>query len=98
MILYTYTAYVCKAVFAFHDYVAIDALQAAADRGLRAPEDIAIAGFDGMSSTLATSPKLTTVEQPIQEIGKRAAEMLISHTPTQIILPTQLLIRESTVG
>jgi DNA-binding LacI/PurR family transcriptional regulator len=93
-----------SAVFAFHDYVAIQALRAATDRGLRVPEDVAIAGFDGMHSTLFTSPPLTTVSQPIQAIGQRAVEILIQQISgtnsgsQQIILPTQLIERQSTLG
>jgi DNA-binding LacI/PurR family transcriptional regulator len=92
------------AVFAFHDYVAIQALRAATDRGLRVPEDIAIAGFDGMYSSLITSPPLTTVKHPVQEIGQQAVEILLKHIadpnlpPQQALLPTELVPRKSTIG
>lgn len=92
------------AVFAFHDYVAIQALRAAIDRGLRVPEDIAIAGFDGMYSSLITTPPLTTVKHPVREIGHQAVEILLKHIsdpnlpPQQAILPVELMPRQSTLG
>ncbi len=91
------------AVFAFHDYVAIDVLRAAADRGLRVPEDVAIAGFDGMHSSLITTPPLTTVKQPVQEMGERAVEVLLNQLTNnlkvhQVVLPVELLPRQSTLG
>jgi len=92
------------AVFAFHDYVAIQALQAATDRGLQVPEDVAIAGFDGMYSSLITSPPLTTVKHPVREIGQQAVEILLKHIsdpnlpPQQATLPIELVPRKSTFG
>ncbi|MDX1417544.1 MAG: LacI family DNA-binding transcriptional regulator [Candidatus Promineifilaceae bacterium] len=92
------------AIFAFHDYIAIEAMQAALDRGLRVPQDVAIAGFDGMHSTMITTPPLTTVKQPTQEIGRRAVEVLlnqisdIDQPPEQITLPVELITRQSTIG
>jgi LacI family transcriptional regulator len=92
------------AVFAFHDYIAIEALQAAKVRGLRVPQDVAIAGFDGMYSSMVTTPPLTTVKQPTQEIGRRAVETLltqisdVNQPPYQIILPVELIVRQSTAG
>jgi DNA-binding LacI/PurR family transcriptional regulator len=91
------------AVFAFHDYVAIQALRAATDRGLRIPEDVAIAGFDNMYSSLITTPPLTTVSQPVQEIGQTAVRILLdqfnnpNQTPSQEMLPVELVIRQSTL-
>lgn len=92
------------AVFAIHDLVAIDALQAATDRGLRVPEDLAIVGFDGLPSSLATQPSLTTVREPLSDMGRLAVDALLeqladpSRPPTRTVLPVELVIRESTVG
>lgn len=92
------------AVFAFHDYVAIQAIRAATDRGLRIPEDIAIAGFDNMYSSLISTPPITTVSQPVQEIGRTAVEMVMEQinnpdqAPSQVILPVELVTRQSTNG
>ena len=89
------------ALFAIHDLIAIDAMQAAFDRGLRVPEDISIASFDGIQSTQITKPPITTVRQPITDIGKRAVEILFSHIqdpsipPTRETVPVQLIVRES---
>ena len=48
------------AVFAFHDFVAVDAQRAILDRGLRIPQDVALAGFDGLRTSLFTSPPITS--------------------------------------
>ena len=90
------------AVFAFHDFVAIDAQQAIFDRGLRIPEDIALAGFDGLRTSLITSPPITTVRQPLAQIGKESILALLqliednTHPPIQKTLPVELIIRQST--
>ncbi len=90
------------ALFAIHDLIAIDALQAAFDRGLRVPEDISIASFDGIQATQITQPPITTVRQPITEIGKRAVEMLVSRIndhatpPMRETVPVRLIVRDST--
>lgn len=90
------------AVFAFHDLIAIDILQAILERGLRVPQDIALAGFDGLNASLRTTPTLTTVKQPLREIGSQAVRTLlaginnIQGPPIQMTLPVQLTIREST--
>jgi LacI family transcriptional regulator len=90
------------AVFAFHDYVAIDAQQAILERGLRIPRDIALAGFDGLRASLITSPTITTVSQPLAEIGKASVLALLrliddgSQSPIQDTLPVELIVRQST--
>jgi DNA-binding LacI/PurR family transcriptional regulator len=90
------------ALFAFYDLMAVDAAQAAQERHLRIPEDMAIAGFDGLRSSLITTPAITTVEQPLEEMGQRATEILLRHvrdgdTPAErITLPVKLIVRNST--
>ncbi len=90
------------ALFAIHDLIAIDAMQAAFERGLRVPEDLSIASFDGIQATQITKPPITTARQPITDIGKRAVEMLLkriadhSTPPMREIVPVQLIVREST--
>lgn len=92
------------ALFAFYDLMAADAAQVAQEHGLHIPQDIAIAGFDGLRSSLITTPQITTVQQPLPEMGRQAAAILLSHRddkthpPEQHILPVQLLVRESTAG
>lgn len=92
------------ALFAIHDLIAFDALQAIAERGLRVPQDIAVASFDGIQSTAITTPPLTTVRQPLPEMGQRAVEMLLeriadsARPPQQVIVPVHLIVRGSTVA
>jgi LacI family transcriptional regulator len=89
------------AIFVCNDMMAIGALRAAAQLGLRAPEDIAIVGFDDIQLASYTTPSLTTVVQPKQEIGQLAVKLLFermsdpSLPPRHTILSTQLIIRES---
>lgn len=90
------------AVFAIHDLIAIDAQRAILERGLRIPQDIALAGFDGLRTSLFTSPPITTVSQPLIEIGRQSILTLLKRIennqipPIQTILPVQLNIRQST--
>ncbi len=92
------------AVFAIHDLVALECLQAATDRGLRVPDDIAIAGFDNWRASLTTKPPLTTVHPPLSEIGRRATEILVTKVadpqqpPARVTLPVELVVRQSTRG
>jgi len=64
------------AIFAHSDLLAIGAMEATLERGLRIPEDISIIGFDDTYASLAL-PKLTTMHVPNYEMGKRAAEILL---------------------
>ena len=89
------------AVFVASDIMAIGALRAIRDAGLRVPEDIALAGFDDMPFAERSEPPLTTVRQPIVRMGGTAVEMLIDliehpdSVPHRIILPTELVMRKS---
>jgi DNA-binding LacI/PurR family transcriptional regulator len=56
--------------------MAIGVLQEAAARGLRVPQDLSVVGFDGIEAAAWTSPALTTVEQPIEEIAETAVNAL----------------------
>jgi LacI family transcriptional regulator, galactose operon repressor len=93
----------CKpeAVFVASDTMAVGALRAAKEAGLRIPEDIGVTGFDDMPFAMSSDPPLTTMRQPIQRCGAVAARTLIdmidhpSATHHHIILPTELVIRES---
>ena len=92
------------AIFAFHDYVAIDAHQAIVERGFKIPQDVALAGFDGLRVSLFTTPPITTVNQPLQQIGRESIEVLLerikdnSLAPIRKALPVTLQPRQSTVG
>ena len=98
-----------KAVFVGNDLMSVGALQALGEANLRVPQDIAIVSFDDVYLAQLTSPPLTTVRQPIKELGKYAAEILINRltdtndqntdiVPTQGLqhkLETKLIIRRS---
>ncbi len=64
-------------VVAFNDLLAIGAMQAIKEAGLRIPEDIAVAGFDDIEAASLVEPALTTVRQPLCEIGQVACKMLL---------------------
>ena len=91
------------AVFAIHDLVAIECLQAAKDRGLTTPNDIAIAGFDNWRASLTCHPPLTTIHPPLEQMGQHAMEILLAQVanPTlpaqRLILPVELIVRQSTM-
>jgi DNA-binding LacI/PurR family transcriptional regulator len=92
------------AVFAIHDLIARECLRAAADRGLRVPEDVAIVGFDNWHFSESTQPPLTSIHTPQTEIGKLATETLLTcvadnnQVPIRLILPVELVVRQSTAG
>ncbi len=89
------------AVFVASDTMAVGAMKAIREAGLRIPDDVAIVGFDDLPIASAVEPPLTTVRQPIERMGAMAAEMLIGLVegtltgPQHIILPTQLIVRAS---
>ncbi len=94
------------AVFARNDYTAIGALQALQEAGLRAPEDVAVAGFDNIPLAAVMSPTLTTVSQPTDDEGRLAAEFLIERIEhprrdparRDLVLECNLIVRASTAS
>lgn len=90
------------AVVCFNDKVAAGVLEAATARGLRVPGDLSVAGFDDIDISRATTPRLTTVRQPLQEMGRTAVTMLMrqldghAHEALSMELETRLVVREST--
>ncbi|MGW6280377.1 LacI family DNA-binding transcriptional regulator [Kribbella sp. NPDC055071] len=90
------------ALVAFNDKAAIGALQAAADRGLSVPTDLSVAGFDDLDLSRATTPPLTTVRQPLQEMGRMAVSLLIrlldrhELEALHVELATELIVRGTT--
>ncbi len=89
-------------LFCCNDIQAIGALQAAKELGLRVPEDVSIIGFDDTILASVTSPPLTTIAQPIEELGRHAVDILIEELkdhnkqPQQKVLKPELVVREST--
>ncbi|MFB3825589.1 MAG: LacI family DNA-binding transcriptional regulator [Bryobacteraceae bacterium] len=91
------------ALFCYNDLEALGALRAARERGLRVPEDLSVVGVDDLFLTSYTVPPLTTVQQPKQEMGRRAAlillELLAGGKPeSQVTLEGKLIVRESTTA
>lgn len=89
------------AVFVASDVMAVGAIRAVYETGLRIPDDIAVVGFDDMPFAARTTPALTTVRQPVYRSGAIAAETLIdliehpNSQPRRILLPTELVIRQT---
>lgn len=89
------------AVFASSDRMAVGALRAIHDAGLRCPEDVAIVSFDGLLPADQTVPRLTSVTQPVNVLGGRAAQLLNSviadpeGRPEHVVFGTELVVRES---
>ncbi|HTW02245.1 MAG TPA: LacI family DNA-binding transcriptional regulator [Streptosporangiaceae bacterium] len=93
------------AIIAINDSVALGALEALTARRLRVPQDVALAGFDGVQLAASRVIDLTTVDQHIEQMGRLAVRILLrqladsaSALPTREILPTELLLRGSTEG
>jgi LacI family transcriptional regulator len=66
------------AVFAHSDVTAYAVMTAASEAGLRVPEDVSVIGFDDIESAAQIRPPLTTIQQPFVEMGKRAADLLLT--------------------
>ncbi|WP_062291302.1 LacI family DNA-binding transcriptional regulator [Demequina phytophila] len=88
-------------VFVASDLMASGAVPVLRDRGIAIPDDVAIVGFDDSAAALATGVPLTTVRQPMREMGWQMADMLIrllageTTVPRELILPTELVVRAS---
>ncbi len=90
------------AIFGFNDNVAIGALHAAYERGLRVPEDLSVVGFDDTNQAVIVTPRLTSVAQPLAELGRMGVSLLVRLLEGQrldamrIELATRLVVRDST--
>jgi LacI family transcriptional regulator len=89
------------AVFASNDMMAMGVIDAARERVLRVPEDISVVGFDDIYLAAQVRPAITTVRQPLEQMGRVAAQMLLENLRNpgsrkdRIELPTELVIRDS---
>ena len=88
------------ALFAMSDTVAVGAIRALNDLGKKVPEEISVIGFDGIDISRYTVPRLTTVEQPVEEIAHRSVGLLLdmletSATPRHMIVSAEFRKRES---
>ena len=90
----------CTAVFAMADVIAIGAIRAIREKGLRVPEDISVVGYDGLDIGDFLQPKLTTVTQPTEDLTRRSAEMLLDQVDKgteahHVTIPFSLSCKES---
>lgn len=88
------------AVFAANDVTAFRIMQVAQELGLRVPDDVSVIGFDNVPESAVAVPPLTTIAQPLREMGARALSMLVAlldgrDTQTHVRLPTELVERAS---
>ena len=89
------------ALFCANDEIAMGAYAAAAELGLTIPSDVAVTGWDDIAVARFLAPRLTTVRQPLVEIGRRATHLLLERIaakrqrPVSIVLPTEIIIRSS---
>lgn len=90
------------AIVAANDAMAAGVLSAAARRGLKVPDDLSVTGFDDAEIARVVSPALTTIRQPLEQIGAAAADMLLAAQPSGKLDPIrrrldiELVVREST--
>jgi DNA-binding LacI/PurR family transcriptional regulator len=91
-------------VFAANDLMAEAALRVLAQARRRIPDDVAVIGFDDSPIACATHPQLSSIRQPIEEMGREAANLLLcrienpGEEPRQVVMAAELVSRESTVG
>ncbi len=92
------------AIFAANDLTAFGAMEAIKEVGLRVPHDVSVIGFDDIQMATQVHPALTTVKQPLHQMGISAVNLLVSMisgiTPVsqRISLPTELIVRSSTAA
>ncbi|HEY5319744.1 MAG TPA: LacI family DNA-binding transcriptional regulator [Galbitalea sp.] len=89
------------AVFAANDVSALGVVKVAHELGLRVPEDLSVIGFDDIPDAASSTPPLTTVAQPLHDLGAQALRMLIElldghEVPGHVQLPAELVVRAST--
>ncbi len=93
-----------SAVFALTDVAAVGVMHAVARHGLNIPRDVSVLGFDNIPLAAFMLPELTTVEQPIREMGNTASHLLLDimqrreHRPQSLMLNTRLIVRQSTTA
>jgi LacI family transcriptional regulator len=88
------------AVSAANDLLALGAMRRLAELGIAVPGRVSVAGFDDIQTAAITAPRLSTVRLPLHEIGRRAfefaAQVLDGGRPAREVLPTELVLRDST--
>jgi DNA-binding LacI/PurR family transcriptional regulator len=90
------------ALVSFNDIAAIGAIRALRDANLRVPEDVSVIGFDDIQMAGYHNPRLTTIRQPLHDMGETAARILLQRLqgfkdyPQEFAVPPELIIRETT--
>jgi LacI family transcriptional regulator len=90
------------AIFAFNDNMAVGSIQAARELGLDVPRDLSVVGFDALDASRVVLPRLTTVRQPLEEMGRLAVRTLldvIEGRPAgglRVEVATELVVADST--
>src|ERR1700742_2489654 len=91
------------AVVSFNDVAAIGCIRALHDSGLRVPEDVSVVGFDDIKEAAFQTPSLTTIRQPLQQMGELAVQLLLQQLQPsdakalpQVAVAPELIVREST--
>jgi LacI family transcriptional regulator, galactose operon repressor len=89
-----------RAILCANDQTALGVIHALAQRGIRVPQDVAITGFDDVPVARHLHPPLTTIRQPMQELGAKAFDILYSRISAgggkaDTVLPVELIVRES---
>jgi DNA-binding LacI/PurR family transcriptional regulator len=90
------------AIVSFNDMAAIGAIRALGDANLRVPEDVSVIGFDDIQLAAFHTPRLTTIRQPLRDMGENAARTLLRRLhgskdyPAQIPIAPSLMLRETT--
>jgi len=92
------------ALVSFNDIAAIGAIRALRDANLSVPEDVSVVGFDDIRAAAYHNPSLTTIRQPLHDMGQSAARILLQRIqgfedyPKECAVPPELIIRESTAA
>ena len=90
------------AVVAFNDMSAIGAIRALQDSGMKVPADVSVIGFDDINAAAFNNPRLTTIRQPLANMGRMAAQCVLNRIHgrekfrKQIVVEPELVVREST--
>ena len=91
-----------SAILAANDLLALGALERLGELGIRVPDEVSVAGFDDIHAAALVAPSLSTVRLPLQEIGRLgflfAERVLAGERPRRRLLPTELVMRESTAA
>ena len=90
-----------EAIICIHDLIALNVIRRCMERGWRVPQDVAVAGFDDLPAAASAQVPLTTVHQPLVEMGRRAVELMVRQLKGETLtahherLPCRLVIRNS---